>query len=356
MTRHTNLYSDYNKLANNLERLTEGLRRTVKDFKHLVPFLKTSPLPRSTTTKCTLTPKGVCSKDKKCYPLDDLLELHAFRGSCGCAGCENYHKFSDWYAEPLKRPTFRELNDYDVNRNYKPGYMGILLDDKRKELDGYYPTVQNCNHREQEDMLNKLYERKCENLASDICGRQNQNIECDNFVCDNTGRQNRHCKRDNSPSDMSCRLNIHGKCEIPGNDNFVRQNQPHPPHNHPRHQHDEDISDESNEYMFDLGAPEKEQERIQTYIKLAKIQLDKLHLKEQLLLEKKRQQELERIRPPKAKWYGEIIEGSPNFTEENIRNREMMKHVADVERIRTYRKQLLKASRDSRKHFLTCSY
>ncbi|KAM4703667.1 uncharacterized protein WCC33_012183 [Rhinophrynus dorsalis] len=76
---------------------------------------------------------------------------------------------------------------------------------------------------------------------------------------------------------------------------------------------------------------------------LARLRLDRLRVEEELLLELKRQQELERTRGPRPKWYE--MKNS-QFHYEARKNNELLKGSKDYQSIYDYRRELASASRD----------
>ncbi|XP_022081940.1 uncharacterized protein LOC110974530 [Acanthaster planci] len=76
---------------------------------------------------------------------------------------------------------------------------------------------------------------------------------------------------------------------------------------------------------------------------LAQLKMERLRLEEQRLLESKRQEELERIRGPKPKWY-EMK--SPQFTYELHKNNKLLQSKKDWQKLMDYRDQLTKSSQD----------
>ncbi|KAM4651335.1 uncharacterized protein O3C94_013836 [Discoglossus pictus] len=80
---------------------------------------------------------------------------------------------------------------------------------------------------------------------------------------------------------------------------------------------------------------------------LARLRLERLRVEEELLLELKRQQELERTRGPKPKWY-EMK--SSQFHYEARKNNELLKSSKDYQSIYNYRQELSAASRDFQEH------
>ncbi|XP_014767639.1 uncharacterized protein LOC106867315 [Octopus bimaculoides] len=105
--------------------------------------------------------------------------------------------------------------------------------------------------------------------------------------------------------------------------------------------------------IFNLNSNNREDQLFNINVQMAKLRLDKLHLKEEILLETKRQQELERTRPPRKFWY---MLRTKEFTTEHLKNQNMLKYYEYLNDILNYRKQLLKASRDAKRHFLQCLY
>ncbi|XP_072281582.1 uncharacterized protein [Pyxicephalus adspersus] len=80
---------------------------------------------------------------------------------------------------------------------------------------------------------------------------------------------------------------------------------------------------------------------------LTRLRLERLRVEEELLLELKRQQELERTRGPKPKWYE--MKGS-QFHYEARKNNELLKSSKDYQSIYNYRQDLSAASRDFQEH------
>lgn len=80
---------------------------------------------------------------------------------------------------------------------------------------------------------------------------------------------------------------------------------------------------------------------------LTRLRLERLRVEEELLLELKRQQELERTRGPKPKWYE--MKGS-QFHYEARKNNELLKSSKDYQSIFNYREDLSAASRDFQEH------
>ncbi|XP_053308200.1 uncharacterized protein LOC128470350 [Spea bombifrons] len=80
---------------------------------------------------------------------------------------------------------------------------------------------------------------------------------------------------------------------------------------------------------------------------LARLRLERLRVEEELLLEIKRQQELERTRGPKPKWYE--MKNS-QFHYEARKNNELLKSSKDYQSIYDYRQDLAAASRDFQEH------
>ncbi|KAM5141070.1 uncharacterized protein ACMZJ9_014839 isoform 1-T1 [Mantella aurantiaca] len=80
---------------------------------------------------------------------------------------------------------------------------------------------------------------------------------------------------------------------------------------------------------------------------LTRLRLERLRVEEELLLELKRQQELERTRGPKPKWYE--MKGS-QFHYEARKNNELLKSSKDYQSIYNYRQDLSSASRDFQEH------
>ncbi|XP_053546508.1 uncharacterized protein LOC128638530 [Bombina bombina] len=80
---------------------------------------------------------------------------------------------------------------------------------------------------------------------------------------------------------------------------------------------------------------------------LARLRLERLRVEEELLLELKRQQELERTRGPKPKWYE--MKNS-QFHYEARKNNELLKTSKDYQSIYNYRHELGAASRNFQEH------
>uniref|UniRef100_H3BIR4 Uncharacterized protein n=1 Tax=Latimeria chalumnae TaxID=7897 RepID=H3BIR4_LATCH len=76
---------------------------------------------------------------------------------------------------------------------------------------------------------------------------------------------------------------------------------------------------------------------------LAHLRLQRLRVEEELLLELKRQQELERTRGPKPKWYE--MKGS-QFHYEARKNNELLRTSKDWQSLFNYRQELLSASKE----------
>uniref|UniRef100_UPI00398F7D0C uncharacterized protein n=1 Tax=Pristiophorus japonicus TaxID=55135 RepID=UPI00398F7D0C len=76
---------------------------------------------------------------------------------------------------------------------------------------------------------------------------------------------------------------------------------------------------------------------------LSRLRLQRLRVEEELLLELKRQQELERIRGPQPKWYE--MKGS-GFHYEAHKNNELLRNSKDWQSVFSYREDLLSASQD----------
>ncbi|CAN2388200.1 hypothetical protein PRIEUP_LOCUS14926 [Pristimantis euphronides] len=81
---------------------------------------------------------------------------------------------------------------------------------------------------------------------------------------------------------------------------------------------------------------------------LTRLRLERLRVEEELLLEIKRQQELERTRGPKPKWYE--MKNS-QFHYEVRKNNELLKTSKDYQSIFDYRQDLAASSKDFREHF-----
>ncbi|XP_072012154.1 uncharacterized protein [Engystomops pustulosus] len=81
---------------------------------------------------------------------------------------------------------------------------------------------------------------------------------------------------------------------------------------------------------------------------LARLRLERLRVEEELLLEIKRQQELERTRGPKPKWYE--MKNS-QFHYEARKNNELLKSSKDYQSIFNYRQDLAASSKDFQEHF-----
>ncbi|KAM3922783.1 uncharacterized protein RB166_011856 [Leptodactylus fuscus] len=81
---------------------------------------------------------------------------------------------------------------------------------------------------------------------------------------------------------------------------------------------------------------------------LARLRLERLRVEEELLLEIKRQQELERTRGPKPKWYE--MKNS-QFHYEAHKNNELLKTSKDYQSIFNYRQDLTSSSKDFQEHF-----
>ncbi|XP_073441558.1 uncharacterized protein [Dendrobates tinctorius] len=81
---------------------------------------------------------------------------------------------------------------------------------------------------------------------------------------------------------------------------------------------------------------------------LTRLRLERLHVEEELLLEIKRQQELERTRGPKPKWYE--MKNS-QFHYEARKNNELLKTSKDYQAIFNYRQDLGASSKDFQEHF-----
>ncbi|XP_018081516.1 uncharacterized protein LOC108696555 isoform X2 [Xenopus laevis] len=80
---------------------------------------------------------------------------------------------------------------------------------------------------------------------------------------------------------------------------------------------------------------------------LARLRLERLRVEEDLLLEIKRQQELERTRGPRPKWY-EMK--SSQFHYEARKNNELLKSSKEYQSIYDYRQELTAASRNFQEH------
>ncbi|XP_063799087.1 uncharacterized protein LOC134966345 isoform X2 [Pseudophryne corroboree] len=80
---------------------------------------------------------------------------------------------------------------------------------------------------------------------------------------------------------------------------------------------------------------------------LTRLRLERLRVEEELLLEIKRRQELERTRGPKPKWY-EMK--SSQFHYEARKNNELLKNTKDYQSIYNYRHDLSNASKDFQEH------
>ncbi|XP_064628734.1 uncharacterized protein LOC135488178 [Lineus longissimus] len=83
---------------------------------------------------------------------------------------------------------------------------------------------------------------------------------------------------------------------------------------------------------------------------LARLRMERLRIEEQQMLEVKRIQELERIRGPVPKWY-ELK--TPDFHYEAHKNTELMKSSDCWQDLMDYRKDLMKASQEYKKTYLT---
>ncbi|XP_073512940.1 uncharacterized protein [Phyllobates terribilis] len=81
---------------------------------------------------------------------------------------------------------------------------------------------------------------------------------------------------------------------------------------------------------------------------LTRLRLERLRVEEELLLEIKRQQELERTRGPKPKWYE--MKNS-QFHYEAHKNNELLKTSKDYQSIFNYRQDLAASSKDFQEHF-----
>ncbi|XP_044134212.1 uncharacterized protein LOC122926793 [Bufo gargarizans] len=81
---------------------------------------------------------------------------------------------------------------------------------------------------------------------------------------------------------------------------------------------------------------------------LTRLRLERLRVEEELLLEIKRQQELERTRGPKPKWY-EMK--NAQFHYEARKNNELLKTSKDYQSIFNYRQDLSASSKDFQEHF-----
>ncbi|KAM4015611.1 uncharacterized protein ACNLHF_002271 [Anomaloglossus baeobatrachus] len=81
---------------------------------------------------------------------------------------------------------------------------------------------------------------------------------------------------------------------------------------------------------------------------LTRLRLERLRVEEELLLEIKRQQELERTRGPKPKWY-EMK--NAQFHYEAHKNNELLKSSKDYQSIFNYRQELAASSKDFQEHF-----
>ncbi|XP_066462895.1 uncharacterized protein [Eleutherodactylus coqui] len=81
---------------------------------------------------------------------------------------------------------------------------------------------------------------------------------------------------------------------------------------------------------------------------LTRLRLERLRVEEELLLEIKRQQELERTRGPKPKWYE--MKNS-QFHYEARKNNELLKSSKDYQSIFNYRQDLSASSKDFQEHF-----
>ncbi|XP_069803953.1 uncharacterized protein [Dendropsophus ebraccatus] len=81
---------------------------------------------------------------------------------------------------------------------------------------------------------------------------------------------------------------------------------------------------------------------------LTRLRLERLRVEEELLLEIKRQQELERTRGPKPKWYE--MKNS-QFHYEARKNNELLKTSKDYQSIFNYRQDLAVSSKDFQEHF-----
>ncbi|CAJ0967028.1 unnamed protein product [Ranitomeya imitator] len=81
---------------------------------------------------------------------------------------------------------------------------------------------------------------------------------------------------------------------------------------------------------------------------LTRLRLERLRVEEELLLEIKRQQELERTRGPKPKWYE--MKNS-QFHYEARKNNELLKTSKDYQAIFNYRQDLAASSKDFQEHF-----
>ncbi|KAL3882221.1 hypothetical protein ACJMK2_028586 [Sinanodonta woodiana] len=77
--------------------------------------------------------------------------------------------------------------------------------------------------------------------------------------------------------------------------------------------------------------------------KLAKLRMEKLRIEEDLLLEAKRLEELERIRGPRPSWYEST---GPDFHYEAHKNTELLKLQNNWQDLMDYREDLLRSSRD----------
>lgn len=86
---------------------------------------------------------------------------------------------------------------------------------------------------------------------------------------------------------------------------------------------------------------------------IARLRMERLRLEEEHLLEVKRQQELERIRGPKPKWY-ELK--TPQFHYEAQKNNELLKHSGNYQGLMDYRKSLLQASQEFQRAYTPDAY
>ncbi|KAK3583885.1 hypothetical protein CHS0354_033658 [Potamilus streckersoni] len=77
--------------------------------------------------------------------------------------------------------------------------------------------------------------------------------------------------------------------------------------------------------------------------KLAKLRMEKLRIEEDLLLEAKRLEELERIRGPRPSWYEST---GPDFHYESRKNTELLKLQKNWQDLMDYREDLLRSSKD----------
>ncbi|XP_013413972.1 uncharacterized protein LOC106176227 [Lingula anatina] len=86
---------------------------------------------------------------------------------------------------------------------------------------------------------------------------------------------------------------------------------------------------------------------------MARLRMERLRLEEEHLLELKREEELERIRGPKPKWY-ELK--TPQFHYEAHKNNELIKTKNDWQDLLDYRNELLSASKDFQRSYSHTDY